>query len=212
MTTPINLDRRIQAIVERVGPGYSTYTYNGTGFGDYGGRWDYYAGGTQIRVGYVDSNDLVFPQGEDAVMSGIAVDVDGVDLGEIEITAVEAQEAIYNLTVRYIFTYTPANRIVNGTVLTLQFPTGGTTTVQQQVEVWAARRDFTASDQLRSGISGEVVIQDARFYVRDHPGIQWEAGDTLVDDEGRTRNIVGVAKDVRGRGRYVELQARLIGA
>ena len=211
MTTPINLDRRIQATVERVGPGYSTYVYDGTGFSNYGGRWDYYAGGTQIRVGYVDSNDLVFPSEDDAILvSGIAVNVDGVDLGEIEITAVEEDEAIYNLSVRYIFTYTPANLITTGTILTLRFPTGGTTTVQQQVEIWAGRRDFTAGDQLRSGISGEVVVSDARFYVRDHPGLQWQAGDFLVDDEGRNRRIVGVAKDVRGRGRYIELQARLV--
>ena len=212
MTTPINLDRRILATVERTGPGLSTYVYDGTGYGTYGGRWNFVAGGTQIRIGFADSNGLEFPQGEDAIMSGILVNVDGQDLGEIEITAVEDEPGDYNLTFFYIFTYTPANRIVNGTVLTLIFQTTGTSTIQQQVEVWAGRRDFTASDQIRSGISGEVVIQDARFYVRDHPGIQWEAGDFLTDDEGRRRRIVGVAKDFRGRGRFVELQARLVGA
>ena len=56
------------------------------------------------------------------------------------------------------------------------------------VKVWAARRDFRASDFVESGFVGLITIFDSRFIVRAL-GPAWATGDAFLDDEGLRRTV-----------------------
>lgn len=75
---------------------------------------------------------------------------------------------------------------------------------------WAERRDFPAADVLETREAGGLVgVTDARYIVRAEIA-PWSTGDTFTDEDGASRTVRGVSEV--GRGRYVELLARRVGA
>ena len=86
----------------------------------------------------------------------------------------------------------------------MTLPPGAPIQESREVNVWAARLDFTGRDHVTATDAGLVNLADTRFTVR--AGLQpWAVGDTLVH-EGRTYTVRGIAEI--GRRRFLELLAR----
>ena len=91
---------------------------------------------------------------------------------------------------------------------------GQTTTItpaptETAVKLWAARRDFSASDFLRSTDAGLINVENSRYLVRAESWPDVEAGDIFQDEDDHARTIQGVSET--GRDRYLELLARRVG-
>ena len=85
-------------------------------------------------------------------------------------------------------------------------PYGGAEYDDVTTTVWARRLDWSASDQLRIGVSGSFELSDTRWIVR-RESPPWAVDDEILD--GDTRYVVKGFAEVRGRQRdLIELLAR----
>ena len=73
---------------------------------------------------------------------------------------------------------------------------------------WAMRIDLTGRDTLQFSDSVITNVQVRRYIIRFAEVV--EVGESIIDDQGKERKIIGIAETSWGRDRFLELICELI--
>ena len=212
-----NLDRLITAHVVTTGAGAKSYGFDieASAPTPRDGQWlplDSMAP-TVLVVGIKDSDglDLPAPAELSLPLTPVLVSWDLAAPTELTATAYETVMNIFGQSEAIRLTFdAPVPEPGTAQKLTLTLPLSADVEHLQSRRVWAARRDYRPKDMAMLTPNAEYVLGDVVFIVRDVVYQRWEVGTIMLDDRGETRTVVGMAHDVGGRGRHVELLARLI--
>ena len=207
------LDRLITAQLKVTRAGTRSYLFDSETTNDTprAGQWRVPDMSTGILlVGDKDLDGVPLPEEITTPLAGVTLAWDAASPSTLELTGYEALSNVFGDSTGLRLTFGSALPSA-GNVVSLGLPIAGGVEHVEERKVWAARRDYLGRDLTRVTDDAVYTIGDALFYVRDVPGQSWEPNSTFTDDRGKKRTVEGIAYDVGGRGRFIELLSRRVG-